>query len=154
MADKIIVVEKKRGGGCGCLLALALSAGIVWFMYSCHSDMQRTASEIRATEAAKTPEQRAAEAIAKPNSIALDFQISGTMKRYLKDPDSYKPGDIRYHDHPNGYAYFHDYRAKNSFGGYTQEVCGFLCATNTGKRVWTFYNQDALPQLLKECGIE
>ena len=154
MADKIIVVEKKRGGGCGCLAILAMAAGVVWMMYSCHSDMQQTAAEIRAHEAAKTPEQRAADAIAKPMTDVVSLQFSRALKENLRDPDSYKPGAIRYHDHPNGFAYFHDYRAKNGFGGYTQEVCGFLCATNTGKRVWTFYNQDALPQLLKECGIE
>ncbi|MBQ1344774.1 MAG: hypothetical protein IIY62_00285 [Kiritimatiellae bacterium] len=154
MADKIIVVEKKRGGGCGCLVALALAAGVVWMMYSCHSDMQRTAAQIRAEEAAKTPEQRAAEAISKPLDDLLPLKFSQALRQNLRDPDSYKPGSIRYHDHPNGYAYFHDYRARNGFGGYTQEVCGLLCATNTGKRAWTFYNQDALPQLLKECGIE
>ena len=154
MADKIIVVEKKRGGGCGCLVALALAAGVVWMMYSCHSDMQRTAAQFRAEEAAKTPEQRAAEAIAKPLDDIIPLKFSQALRQNLKDPDSYKPGSIRYHDHPNGYAYFHDYRARNGFGGYTQEVCGLLCATNTGKRAWTFYNQDALPQLLKECGIE
>ena len=121
---------------------------------SCNSDLERSAADYRAREAAKTPEERAADTISKPMPDILPLKFSQAMRKYLRDPDSYKPGDIRYHDHPNGFAYFHDYRAKNGFGGYTQEVCGFLCATNTGKRVWTFYNQDAVPQLLKECGIE
>ena len=154
MADKIIVVEKKRSGGCGCLVALALAAGVVWVMHSCYSDMERTAAEIRAEEAAKTPEQRAAEAISKPMPDILPLKFSQAMRKYLRDPDSYKPGDIRYHDHPQGYVYFHDFRARNGFGGYSQEVCGFLCATNTGKRVWTFYSPDTVPQLLKECGVD
>ena len=153
MADKIIVVERKRHG-CGCFFMLALAALVVWVVYSCHSDMQKTAAEIRAHEASLTPEQRAAEAIAKPNDLALNLQIRSSLRRFLKDPDSYKPGETRFHSHPNGYAYFHDYRAKNSFGGYTREVCGFLCATNTGRRVWTFYSQADLPVLLKECGID
>jgi len=104
--------------------------------------------------AAKTPEQRAAAAIAKPHADAVALQFSGSLRKYLKDPDSYKPGEYRYHDHPRGYAYFHDYRAKNGFGGYAQEACALLCATNTGKRVWTFYSQDDVPALLKECGVE
>jgi hypothetical protein len=150
----IVVKEKKGGGGCGCLFMLALAAGICWLMFSCHSDMEQNKARIRAEEAAKTPEQRAAEAVAKPPADILPLKFSQSLKQYLRDPDSYKPGDIRYHDHPRGYAYFHDYRAKNGFGGYTQEVCGLLCATNTGERVWTFYGQDAVPGLLKECGIK
>ena len=155
MADKIIVVKERRSGrGCSCLFALALAVGVVWLIYSCHSDMEQEKARIRAEEAAKTPEQRAAEAIAKPLDDILPLKFSQSLKQYLRDPDSYKPGAIRYHDHPRGYAYFHDYRAKNGFGGYTQEACALLCATNTGKRVWTFYNQDAVPALLKECGVE
>lgn len=150
----IVVEEKKSSHGCGCLFALALAVGVVWLMFSCHSDMEQTKARIRAEEAAKTPEQRAAEAIARPLDDILPLKFAQSLKQYLRDPDSYKPGDIRYHDHPRGYAYFHDYRAKNGFGGYTQEVCGLLCATNTGKRVWTFYNPDAVPSLLKECGVE
>ena len=153
MADKIIVVERKRHG-CGCFFMLALAALVVYFVYSCHEDTQRHISEYNAREAAKTPEQRAAEAIAKPNDLALNLQIRSSLRRFLKDPDSYKPGETRFHSHPNGYAYFHDYRAKNSFGAVTKEVCGFLCANNTGRRVWTFYPQADLPILLKECGID
>ena len=150
----IVVKEKKSGVGCGCLFVLALAVGIVWLMHSCYSDMEQTAARIRAEEAAMTPEQKAAREIEKPMIENVHLLFSKAMRENLRDPDSYKPGSYRYHDHPRGYAYFHDYRAKNGFGGYNQEVCGLLCATNTGKRVWTFYNQDTVPDLLKECGVE
>lgn len=150
----IVVKEKKSGVGCGCLFVLALAVGIVWLVHSCYSDMEQTAAMMRAEEAAMTPEQKAAREIEKPMIENVHLLFSKAMRENLRDPDSYKPGSYRYHDHPRGYAYFHDYRAKNGFGGYNQEVCGLLCATNTGKRVWTFYNQDTVPDLLKECGVE
>lgn len=154
----IVVKEKKSGCGGGCLLVLLLAGGLIALMYPgfkrASESADRAVAESRAREAAKTPEQRAADAIAKPLDDILPLKFSQALRQSLRDPDSYKPGSYRYHDHPKGYAYFHDYRAKNGFGGYNQEVCGLLCATNTGKRVWTFYNQDAVPDLLKECGVE
>lgn len=154
----IVVKEKKSGCGGGCLLVLLLLGGLIALMYpsikSASEAADRAVAESRAREAAMTPEQKAAREIEKPMIENVHLLFSKAMRENLRDPDSYKPGSYRYHDHPRGYAYFHDYRAKNGFGGYNQEVCGLLCATNTGKRVWTFYNQDTVPDLLKECGVE
>lgn len=154
----IVVKEKKRGCGGGCLLVLLLAGGLIALIYpnmkSASEAADRADAERRAREEAMTPEQKAAREIEKPMIENVQLMFSKAMRENLRDPDSYKPGSYRYHDHPKGYAYFHDYRAKNGFGGYNQEVCGLLCATNTGKRVWTFYNQDAVADLLNECGVK
>lgn len=154
MADKVIVVKERRRGSCGCILCVLLSAGVVWLIYSCHQDMERTAAQIRAQEAALTPEQRAARAIEKPLDDIIPLKFANALKPYLRNPDSYKPGSVRYHDHPRGYVYFHDYNAQNGFGGYAREVCGLLCETNTGQRVWTFYTHDQVDVLFRECGVK
>lgn len=143
----IIIKEKK--GGCGCLVALIISGLLVWMMYSCCSSIHESAMEIASASKTLTPAQRAAQDIAKPNEIALDFQIRGCLRKYLNDPSSYSPIETRYADHKDGYAYVHIYRAKNAFGAYIKDCCGLLCATNTGKRVWTFYTQDQCEELLK-----
>lgn len=143
----IIIKEKK--GGCGCLMAIVLSVGLVWVMHSCYYNIQEEAERYRAYEASLTPAQKAARDIEKPNEISLDFQIRGCLKRYLNDPSSYSPIETRYSDHKDGYAYFHIYRAKNAYGAYIKDCCGLLCATNTGKRVWTFYTQDQCEELLR-----
>ena len=150
----IVVKEKKSGCGGGCLLALLLSGAVCWVMFSCFQDQQQVAAEIREREASMTPAERAARDMAKPLDEVVALNFDRALRKNLKDPDSYNPGSIRYHDHPQGYAYFHEYRAKNGFGGYVKEICGLLCATNSGKRVWTFYNQDAVTGLFKECGVE
>lgn len=154
----IIIKDKKRGCGGGCLLVLLIAGGLIALIYPnmkhASEASHLAAAERRAREADMTPEQKAAREIEKPMIENVQLIFSNAMRENLRDPDSYKPGSYRYHDHPKGYAYFHDYRARNGFGGYNQEVCGLLCATNTGKRVWTFYNQDAVADLLNECGVK
>lgn len=153
----IIVKEKKSGCGGGCLLLLLLVGGVVALVYPsvkrAGEIADRARADLEAREAAMTPEEKSARKVAKPIHDIVKLHFAQALRDNLREPDSYKPGSYRYHDHPQGYAYFHDYRAKNGFGGYTQEVCGMLCATNTGERVWTFYDRDALPDLLKDCGI-
>lgn len=154
MADRIVYVEKKRGGtlkSCGCLIVLALIVG--YFFYSCRKAEERVSQEYARKEAAKTPEQRAAEKIAKLDPDLLDIFIADSVKKQLRDPGSYQKIATKEGDHPLGYAYIHEFRAKNGFGGYGKSTYGFLCATNTGECAWTMFTEEQLPELLKDMSV-
>ena len=89
---------------------------------------------------------------AQPSNIELELMISNTMRRELNDPSSYSPIGTRIARHPEGFAYVHEFRAKNGFGALVKDSWGFLYSTNHSS--WTFYTRDALPDLLKDITID
>lgn len=84
-----------------------------------------------------------------PDVVSLMFHKS--CRNYMNDPDSYKPGNTRIGNHPEGYAYVHEFRGRNAFGGMIKDICGLLYSTNTHS--WTFFDKDQLPELLKDVTV-
>ena len=84
-----------------------------------------------------------------PEIVSLMFHES--CRNYMNDPDSYKPGNTRIGNHLEGYAYVHEFRGRNAFGGMIKDICGLLYSTNTHS--WTFFDKDQLPELLKDVTV-
>ena len=82
----------------------------------------------------------------------VSFMFRESCRNYMNDPDSYKPGNIRIGNHLEGYAYVHEFRGRNAFGGMIKDICGLLYSTNTHS--WTFFDKDQLPELLKDVTDE
>jgi len=149
--SKTVIVQKNSSCLSGCVIGVAIIIGaLVLCMKSCANSVREIQKEQAKREAMKTPEQRAAEAIAKPPLDAVKWKFADAIREYLNDPSSYQPGTIREGPHENGYAYVQEFRAKNAFGAYIKQQAGFLIATNTGELAWTFYSPEALPALISE----
>ena len=84
-----------------------------------------------------------------PEIVSLMFHES--CRNYMNDPDSYKPGNTRIGNHLEGYAYVHEFRGRNAFGGMIKDICGLLYSTNTHS--WTFFDKYQLPELLKDVTV-
>ncbi|WP_294957975.1 hypothetical protein [Sulfurovum sp.] len=59
------------------------------------------------------------------------YQVEDYLKKTLKDPDSYQ--SIQWYKvkkTPTGFKVLHEYRAKNSFGGYVVEMREFILDSN------------------------
>lgn len=123
----------------GCLAVIAI-AGV--FFYSVYQSIEKIDSA-----AASAPE-RPRDKNAKPDNMVVELMFRKAVRDYMNDPDSYKPGSIRMGDHPDGFAYVHEFRGKNAFGAMIKDMCGLLFQTNS--QSWTFYNKDQLPDLLKD----
>ncbi|MBO7687254.1 MAG: hypothetical protein J6V72_12760 [Kiritimatiellae bacterium] len=151
MSEKTIIVKKQSSCLSGCAIGIAVIIGsLVFFMKSCTDTIRESQKELARREAEKTPEQRAAEAIAKPPIEAVKWKFADAIRAYLHDPSGYQPGTIREGPHNDGYAYVQEFRAKNALGAYIKQQAGFLIATNTGELAWTFYSPEALPALISE----
>lgn len=88
--------------------------------------------------------------IEQPDKIIVELMFQKTLRKHLNDPDSYKPGVLKFSPHAKGYAYIHEFRAKNAFGGYVKQYAGLLASTNTGEIAWTFYPPDQISQFVTE----
>lgn len=130
----------------GCLTIIII-LGLV--IYSFYDAAERSAPSGRTnTQAAATDDPR-------PLPEVVSMMFAKGCREYMNDPDSYKPGAIRTGDHPEGFAYIHEFRGKNAFGAMIKDMCGLLYATNKSTRAhaWTFYNRDELPELLKDVTV-
>jgi hypothetical protein len=148
MADKVIVVEKRRGCGCGSLLLIVALAFVAFFVYV-----------VKDSQAPSTPSapvdpnspRTYPEDLGVAGTSLVEIQFKKALRGWLRDPDSYKPnGGPRVADHPKGRAYFQDFTAKNGFGGPSRQVAGLVYATNRAETAWTFYSPDEVSDLLKE----
>jgi hypothetical protein len=139
-----------NSSGCGCLIAIILSGLVCFWMYQEYKDADESRARRAAEEAAKTPEQRERERIAaivsKPDMMLVDMQFAEGLRRYLNNPDSYKPTKTTKCYQPEyGYAWMHEFRAKNGFGAYIKDACGLTYNTNiNAKTRWTFYAPDQM----------
>lgn len=152
--EKIIVVRERRRG-CGIfslLILIAIIYGGYRLAIDWKSDLDReTERKIYELEhgSGVTIDELIARECAPPTDAEVMAAFRDALKPRLHDPSSYKPADTRGpHPHPNGRAYVQSYRAKNRLGATVLERAGLLCATNLGRRVWTYYDSDQLSDLL------
>lgn len=152
--EKIIIVRERRHG-CGIfslLIVIALIYGGYRLTLEWKSDLDReTERKIHELEhgSGVTIDELIARECAAPTADEIMAVFRNTLKDRLHDPASYKPVDTRGpHPHPLGRAYVQSYRAKNRLGATVLERAGLLCATNLGRRVWTYYDESQLSDLL------
>lgn len=117
-----------------CFLGVILIAGVFfWNFFSSIEDGRQerpgrpSGASVRSdaqssTSTARTP----------PDADLVAFMFRKALRDYMNDPSSYQPGSTRIGDHPDGFAYVHEYRGKNAFGATIKDMCGMLCKTNTG----------------------
>ncbi len=150
MADKVIVVEKRRG--CGCLSsALVIVLALVGLaVYLAHDPI--TSSGNTGKQAPDDPNAPRPFPEKFPGAYYVSTMFEKGLRGYLLDPDSYKPnGSPRSLNHPKGRAYFQDFTAKNALGGPARQVAGLLFCTNKAEQAWTFYAPETVSELLDKC---
>lgn len=156
MSEKVIVVKNQEGCftqtlnlGCAFVFAIVglLVLGSCWVMHKATEDAPERPSGASVRSYAKSSTLTA------PPSEIVSMMLRKSLRDYMNDPSSYQPGNTRIGDHPDGFAYVHEYRGKNAFGATIKDMCGMLCKTNTGKYAWTFYDRDQLPELLRDVTI-
>lgn len=128
-AGPTVVYRPGGRGGCGCFSAIGLMAVLfVGFCLFKACEGPRAAKD--ADSAAQVPEPRASE---------VDAEFRKRIGDILAHPDSYRPGETKFHSHTNGYAYLHAFQSKNDLGEFVIRTAGLLAATNTGAVTWKFY---------------
>lgn len=153
MADKVIVVEKRRG--CGCFSsALVIILALVGFAVYMANESVPTGNSAgkRAADDPNAPRPYMEDL---NGSAIISQHFKKGLRDYLLDPDSYTPhGSPRFCNHPKGRAYFQDFTAKNALGGPARQVAGLLYCTNRAETAWTFYSPETVSELLDECQIK
>ena len=143
-----IAMKNKSGkvsiGGIGCLVILV--AGF-FIMRACLND---TRSTLERSQNAQQTNEPSANSLAEPDPTVAETMFRKSLRDYLNDPDSYKPGMLRHGAHPQGYAFIQEFRAKNALGAMIKQSAGLLAATNSGEITWTFYTPEQTPALLRE----
>ena len=134
-----------------CFLGVILIAGVFFWNFFSAIEEDRQERPGRPSGASVRSDAHSSTLTARtpPDADLVAFMFRKALRDYMNDPSSYQPGSTRIGDHPDGFAYIHEYRGKNAFGATIKDMCGMLCKTNTGKYAWTFYNRDQLPELLK-----
>ena len=149
MADRVIVVEKKRGCGCSSALLLLIIAVVGLFVYIANDTPTIDSESRRAADDPNAPRPFPEEF---PGAYYVSVMFEKGLRGYLLDPDSYKPnGSPRFLNHPKGRAYFQDFTAKNALGGPARQVAGLLFCTNKAEKAWTFYAPETVSELLDKC---
>ena len=131
-----------------CFLGVILIAGVFFWNFFSAIEEDRQERPGRPSGASARQDAQSSTLTAPPSEI-VSMMLRNALRDYMNDPSSYQPGSTRVGDHPDGFAYVHEYRGKNALGATIKDMCGMLCKTNTGKYAWTFYNRDQLPELLK-----
>lgn len=142
MAEKIIVVkEKRRGCGCGTFIGLAVLAFFAFVWYEGN----------RPSSAPSAPEDPNVRSFDLPEFVELRFEK--ILKSQLNDPSSYEALSTRYAPTKKGRVYYHEFTAKNGFGGRMRSCCALLFSTNKAEAAWTYVAPDQmneLAEMLKE----
>ena len=126
----------------GCLAVIIIVAFVAFVVYKAADDAAPSGRVNTRPDVSESSEPL-------PDVVSLMFHKS--CRNYMNDPDSYKPGNTRIRNHPEGYAYVHEFRGRNAFGGMIKDICGLLYSTNTHS--WTFFDKDQLPELLKDVTV-
>lgn len=117
-----IVVKQKKDLGCGGLVVVGFLAMFIYGMFSgIGDDLSSTAPKVPVVP--KTAEELRIDKISKSFSAwdGSHYELSRWVKKRLKDPDSYEHIESRYNDKGDHLVVSLQYRAKNSFGGYSLE---------------------------------
>ena len=140
--EKIIVVKERRSG---CLTQFLLIVGVVFaigFYLVGRNNEDQSSQPAAASRDPNDP----------PSRLSLDFMLQKAAKKYLNDPSSYSPIETKIARHPDGYFFFHEFRAKNPLGAIVKSEFGLLYSTNSTS--WTFVDRDALPAVMNEITID
>lgn len=157
-APRVTIYQRNGGSGCGIgcaiggvlmlaialLLAKSCAVTVDAAKHAQHDQAGQNTTKQQATAAS------ASNSLSEPDPIIAELMFRKSLRNYLNDPDSYKPGLLRHGAHPQGYAFIQEFRAKNAFGAMIKQSAGLLAATNTGEIAWTFYTPDQTPGLLRE----
>ena len=151
MADKEIVVKKRRGCGCISSTLLIILASVAFTLYLA-KELFKSNGNAGNLDSDDPTSRSFPEKL--NDAYIISYHIEKGLRGHLLAPDSYKPiGSPRWYNHPKGRAYFQDFTAKNALGGSSRQVAGLLFCTNKSENAWTFYAPATVPQLLDECQV-